>query len=345
MAGVLNFTSICAQRKLQMLFNTPLSRYTPISPYPQYTQSELDMRRKAEILKYSSSSSSSQTNNLTRKEKWAKISNAKYNGNTLFCPDDLYLPTLSSSCDVPGPITILRNVSSVPLYNYATKTNSFAVDNSSSTTNYDYIIKNNINIKPNTETSLVLLNIKNNQNTNIHSFSIHIPFCFYISGSNINPSGEMDLQILLNSMSVITYYGDEVSLAINGVPKYSYTTMAIPINLTLVPPNNKDLFSFSAFVYGGMLKLSNINLYTQPGFVYDINLSFNPVISSSNKLNTSIINNTTTSIYANITSDIYNNIVTPGGRPFLKTNPYNCIINRGISTDSYLSSSISSNYE
>jgi hypothetical protein len=345
MSGVLNFTSICAQRKQQMLFNTPLSRFNPISPYPQFTQDQLDMRRKAEILKYSSSSSSSQTNNLTRKEKWAKISNAKYNGNTLFCPGDLSLPTLSSSCDVPGPITILQNISSVPLYNYATRTNSFASDNSTTATNYDYILNDNIKLRSNNETSLALLNIKNNQNTNIHDFSIQTPICFYISGSNISPTGSLDLQILINSMSVINYYGGGVSLAINGSPKYSYTTIAIPINLTLVPPNNIDLFSFSAFVYGGMLNLSNINLYTQPGFVYDIRLSFNPNISSSNKLNTSITNNTTVAIYSNITSDVYTNVITQGGRPFGNKNPFNCVINRGISSDSYLPASISSNYE
>jgi hypothetical protein len=345
MSGVLNLTTICNQRKQQMLFNKPLPRYDPISPYPQYTQAELDMRRKAEILKYSSSSSSSQTNNLTRKEKWAKISNAKYSGNTLFCPNDLYLPTLTSSCDVPGPISILRNVGSVPLYNYATKTNSFAISNQISTENYYYIMKDNVSIKANTETSIALLNIKNNQDSNIHQFSIQTPFCFYISGSNISPVGNLDLQLLINSMSVINYYGTGRSLAINGVPKYSYSTMAIPINLTLTPPNSIDLFSFSAFVYGGILNLSNINLYTQPGFIYDIRLSFNPNLFSSNKLNTSITNNTTVSIYSNLTSNLYTNIVSPNGMPFGNRSTYNCVINRGISMDSYLQPSISSNYK
>ena len=40
-----------------MLFNNPVGRYTPVNPYQLgYTQQELDMRRKAEILQYNKSS-------------------------------------------------------------------------------------------------------------------------------------------------------------------------------------------------------------------------------------------------------------------------------------------------
>jgi hypothetical protein len=344
MAGLLNLTSICDQQKQQLLFNKPLPRYTPISPYPQFTQQQLNMRRKVEILKYSSNTSSSQTNNLTRKEKWAKISNAKYSGNTLFCPGDAYLPTLSSSCDVPGPIVILQNNPTVPLYNFATKTASYAVNNATQNPNYLSILDSNILTYSNTETGIAKLNIKNNQNVNMHKFSITTPFCFHISGSNILPTGPLDLQLLINSMSVITYYSGVETLTLNGVPTYQYTTMNIPIQLTLTPPNTTSPFSFSAFVYGGILKLSNINLYTEPGYIYDIKLSFNPKLYSSNTSNTSIYNNTTVSLYTNIDSDLYNHIVSPTGMPFGNKNPYNCIIQRGISTDSYLPVSISSNF-
>ena len=49
---------ICRQRKLFMQFNVPLSRLTKQSPYDgTITQQQLDMRRKAEILKYSVSNS------------------------------------------------------------------------------------------------------------------------------------------------------------------------------------------------------------------------------------------------------------------------------------------------
>jgi len=65
---------LCDQRKKQMLFNNPQFRFTPVSPYNgNFTKFQLDMRRKAEILKYSNMSSSSKTNNLTKAQKFAQI--------------------------------------------------------------------------------------------------------------------------------------------------------------------------------------------------------------------------------------------------------------------------------
>jgi hypothetical protein len=342
MSGILSLTSICDQRRQQQLFNKPLPRYTPLSPYPSYTQFQLNMRRKAEILRYSSNTSSSQTNSLTRKEKWAKIANAN-NNNIKYCPNDLSLPTLSSSCDVPGPITILYNDNTIPLYNFASNTAAYAVDNTTEVINYSTILNKNILIPSNTETSIATLYIQNNQNTPIHTFSIQTPIVFYVYGSNVIKSGPYDLQLLLSSISLITYYSGEQTLAFNDPPNYQYTTMNSPIQLTLTPPSAPNPFSFSAFVYSGILKISNINLYTEPGFIYDIKLSFNTSISSSNSSNSSIINNTRVYMYTNLTNEIYNDIISVGGRPFNSTNPYNCIIKSGISVDPYISASLTGN--
>jgi hypothetical protein len=70
--------SYCQQRKKQLVFNVPPPRYTPISPYDGiYTQSQLDMRRKAEILKYNNTASSTKTNSLTKAERWAQVVNGR----------------------------------------------------------------------------------------------------------------------------------------------------------------------------------------------------------------------------------------------------------------------------
>lgn len=70
----ISLTNLCLQRKKQMAFNIPQLRLDKASPYDgTYTKQQLDMRRKAEILQYSASASSTKTNNLTRKEKWAQI--------------------------------------------------------------------------------------------------------------------------------------------------------------------------------------------------------------------------------------------------------------------------------
>lgn len=83
--STINFalTSLCQQRSKQLLFNTPLPRYTPISPYNgAFTKFQLDMRRKAEVLKYNNNSSSTKTNNLTRAERWSQIANGNSNSQS-----------------------------------------------------------------------------------------------------------------------------------------------------------------------------------------------------------------------------------------------------------------------
>jgi len=345
MSNLLALRSICDQRKQQQLYNIPLPRYTPISPYPQFTEFQLNMRRKAEILKYSSNLSSSQTNNLTKNQKFSKIVGGKYRGNSVFCPNDLSLPTLSSSCDVPGPITVLYNDSNVPLYNFATNNVAYAVDNTTNYKNFYTTIYDNVFIPNESETTIATLYIQNNKNVASHPFTIQTPITFFISGSNIQRGEPYDLQFLLSSVSVLTYYSGQETLVFGNPPNYYYTNIKNPINLKLIPPNNTtNRFSYSTFVYEGILNITNLNLNTQPGYIYDIKLSFNTNLFSSNSTNSSILNNTNVSMYANITSDLYEKIVLPGGRPFNNINPYNCSIVNGASTDSYLSASIKSDF-
>lgn len=343
MSGFLNLSAICDQRKQLQLFNKPLPRYTPISPYPAYTQLQLNMRRKAEILRYSSNTSSSQTNNLTRKEKWAKIANARNNKIT-YCPSDLALPTLSSSCDVPGPITVLYNDKNIPLYNFAYNTPSYAVDNTTEFINYSFLMNKNTIIPSKSEISVATLYIQNNEDNPIHTFSIETPIAFYIYGSGLDGSSQYNLKLSIESISVLIYYSGEEVLALNGSPNYQFNTMDTPIELKLSAKTNSGN-TFSAFVYSGILKISNIELYTEPGFIYDIKLSFEPSISiqtnsgntfNSNASITTITNNTLVYMYTNLTENIYNDIIKIGGKPFNNTNPYNCSIENGTSIDPYI---------
>jgi hypothetical protein len=77
------------------------------SPYLlNFNKQQLDMKRKIEILKYSKNSS-------TKKQNFANL--IKNNKRAVYCPN---LPTLSSSCDIPGPIIKLQNDPDVPLYMY-----------------------------------------------------------------------------------------------------------------------------------------------------------------------------------------------------------------------------------
>ena len=114
----------CAARAEAMLNNVPPTRFTPVNPYPQYSQTQLDMRRKIEIFKYAGKDSQ-QSNSMTKNQKWALLANNAARGTNrssqYYCTADRLIPTLSSACDVPGPIITLTYDPNVILYNYASQ--------------------------------------------------------------------------------------------------------------------------------------------------------------------------------------------------------------------------------
>lgn len=125
----------CQQRKLRMLFNVPMPRFTPISPYetnPTLTQFDLDMRRKAEVLKHTGSQKSTQVNKLTKAQSFAqairgfsptqKLLNKNTGEYNSYCDSSMNARPTSSS-DVPGPVMSLYLDKNIPLYNYASPKN------------------------------------------------------------------------------------------------------------------------------------------------------------------------------------------------------------------------------
>ena len=121
----IDISAACTTRANTFLHNVPPTRYTPINPYPQFTKLQLDMRRKCEIFKYAGSGSTQQTNSLSKKQQFASlVSNTSNRGTQYTCSQDRFLPTLTSACDVPGPIQTLTYDPSVNLYNYSYQINT-----------------------------------------------------------------------------------------------------------------------------------------------------------------------------------------------------------------------------
>jgi len=138
----LDISAACTERAKYFLNNVPPVRYLPINPYPASTKMQLDMRRKCEIFKYAGSGSSQQTNSLSKKRQFANLVtnagtrtlidisggvkqiNAGPRGTQYTCTQDQTLPTLTSACDVPGPIQILTYDPNVNLYNYSYQINT-----------------------------------------------------------------------------------------------------------------------------------------------------------------------------------------------------------------------------
>jgi hypothetical protein len=129
------------------LFHIPPQRYDSLarSPYilinpttgQPYTKFDIDMRRKSEILKYSSSRMSTQTNSLTRSQRYSQVINGKYqrrsfsqeflntnivNGAVDLCPPGTIIKKPSSASGVPGRSILLYEDPSIPLYNLKNST-------------------------------------------------------------------------------------------------------------------------------------------------------------------------------------------------------------------------------
>ena len=86
------------------------------SPYEiGFTQEQLNMRRKVEILKYNATKSSSQTNAPTRKQVFSKIITTNYRP----CPvETITKPISTTASNIPGRPMYLFEDPNVLLYNY-----------------------------------------------------------------------------------------------------------------------------------------------------------------------------------------------------------------------------------
>lgn len=128
----------CQQRLIAQLTNKPPPR-NELQPSPYilgFTKTQLDMRRKVEILEYNAARQNTKTNNFNRAQKWAhfirngsgvsqsvinRIANNEQPAEIL-CPEDRFIPKPTSASDVPGPIMDLVYDPNVPLYMYQDNT-------------------------------------------------------------------------------------------------------------------------------------------------------------------------------------------------------------------------------
>ncbi len=324
----MNLELICNLRKRQQLFAMPSFRATPISPYPQNTQQELDMRRKAEILQYASNRMNTKTNSLTQTGRYAQIISGKYQPrpytttftetasyvwNTVLdlsqvvitrtpvysnpdrtCPLDNMIPVPTSSSDVPGPIINLYNDTSIPLYNYAgsadksygitdvIETDKFKTKNADENTYAFYTITaeglNIIETEP-TEITLSTLYITNIVDSPQYVYELYVPIGIRFEGkyktANTAEAAFSDLGISIPSNG----FNPQVIFGTNVVSS-DISCNATSISNVTFNVTNKSA-NFSGTIYIGMLKITKINLYTAPGYIYDINILADMVLTAN----------------------------------------------------------------
>lgn len=306
-------TDLCnllSQRRARLQLIGPPIRYDPVSPYPAYTPNQLDMRRKAEVLQYNKNSSKG--NKPTKAQRYASVMNTTKNTLVqpicIYGPNNLYKPTPTTSSDVPGPMIMLQYDPDVPLYNYATGADNYSdlIDRISQKweafSDRDVVNLSGVNTLT---ANLVIQDVDEFSST----LTLTTPIGIYVSGTpSTIPINDASGNISINSVVLSVHYNN----AAISIPTPTVTLDNRPISDQYVHFAATQSV-FSGTIYAGNLKISNIILPTQSGYVYDLKLTFNLIGASSN-LNTTY----SKGIYTNISS--YN------------TSSINCAITTNLGT-------------
>lgn len=337
----------CQQRTKLQLFNQPIIRLElQKNPYDKYTKAQLDMRRKAEILKYAPIRQTNQTNNITKKQKWAQFVNGTIQqptqqvlvdiSNGVTCPNDRLIPTSTSSCDVPGPVIYLIDDETIPLYNYATNVDAYAVDNATIFTPYAVSYNSNIICPPEVDTQLASILINQGNNSITSAFSFTIPLAIYISGQITTDASAVRFTnpITVNISNIIAnvYFNDTIINSSDSTKNPNiYSTQ--PIITTNISPVIFDVSgrsgNFSAVQYIGTMTVSNIPLNNNNKAVYDLDVNFKTYITAYDGKS---ITSLSTGVYMNISSAYINSVINCNMRSSPYTNPYVPLYYSGISS-------------
>jgi hypothetical protein len=297
----MDISAICnaaAQIRQRSLFNKPTTRYDTVSPYPNFSKFQLDMRRKAEVLQYKPSSINNLTNKLTKKQVLARALSGlgqvgKSNRNSS-CPSDLYIPTPSYKSNVPGtPFNIYLDPN-IPLYNFNSnvlnQANNYSELPSPGTTSkwITSDFSKNTFCKSNVQTSLFQMYITEIIDKPYYTYSLNIPIAIALNG--VFPDKNF-FQYFIGAATLQVYYGDQaVNTHINNYNVFVNTDISynfivdVSNQFNLATYKDVSLNSFGACQFLANIPFNNIKLYTQHGFIYDFRLTVSIIPSSNNSL-------------------------------------------------------------
>jgi hypothetical protein len=226
--------------------------------------------------------------------------------NTISCStNDNMIPTPTSSSDVPGPIEYLVKDLTVPLYNYATNVNAYSIYPNFNSQFWNTIVQKDVLCLNGIDTLALKLGILNGIEQPSYNFSFSTPFSIYFSSG-------------LSSRQSFDSRGNNITIDINAFVKYndSQVTYIKPIldkngssSMTFDVSINNGTPRLTVNQYSGILTVSNLNLYTRPGYVYDIYLNFDITQRLDKNLSDSLIN-PSIGVYCNLTNlsnSIYQN--------------------------------------
>ena len=306
----LDLNTICSLRKRQQILSYPLNRLEISSPYKNtsYTSNQLAMKRKAQILKYQTKDK----NQSTSSENWSLI-NKQTNSKTTFenrkiepiyhrdintfvnyitppfvdyttCPNSnsiIFTPTNKS--DVPGPVIDLYDDPNVPLHMY-NDIRVFGIEEPDDIIHMNYIYNADYFLANNTLTDIYIHYVlANSKELTTETFNVTIPISFYFNASVIPstsggvPNGthiSVDQALItLTNVSFRIVYNDTTLTTGETVSVSHLTDKNYAFDISFNKKSDTD--TFTAIKYIGTINITNINITTIPGFIYDMKLLAN----------------------------------------------------------------------
>lgn len=274
--------TIDTNRKKNLLFNIPPTRFTPLSPYGTgLTQYQLDMRRKVEILQYNKND----TGTITKKQAFTQVVKgasqrrtysksyiANFDGNTTICP-----PTISTAANIPGPAFYMFLDPTVPLYNYVT-TKTYATENNEDTETM-WIYDTAYNIVSNFP-KLLTLNIRKPIDQSVYTYTFSTSIGLSVTGNSVghpatvDVSGTFSTKIFTSDINIEVRYGD-IPITLISEPIITFGAGFIA-DLSGNSFSYKTPNTFGGNIYLGNMTVSNLSLATSPGYTYDIYVKYIP---------------------------------------------------------------------
>ena len=321
------------QRKQRFLMfpSTPI-RFTPPNPYitgsgglaggvSKFTEQQLAMRRKVEILKYNNTTSSTKTNSLTKSQRWAQIVNRtteQPNFNVLLsasndlagisCPQDSLIPMPTTVCGIRGgPVAYLWEDPTVPLYNYITTRNYGTMETNIETQPWKWASAvvggaggTSVLYQGAVNTHVLSIYITPAIEVSFLTFRAEIPIYVEIEMTVVPPASSFRFTFDLYSYQttysdvVINTYGDP---SLHNEQLYDLSFQSLPIinNATTTIYIKKHI---------GTAIVSGIKLATQPEYIYKMTMSVLTSSISCNGVNVPFLDETTTRVNYGGNSDL-----------------------------------------
>ena len=260
------------------------------------TQYDLNMRRKVEILKYNSTKVSTQTNSLTKSQKWSNVVSNKssyvvgssssklIHKSTIDCPGK---PTPSNHSDIPGDVIMLYQNDDVPLYNYNVDMFSHSVLPPSTLKDWLNDFGTNVYIYDSAflmkSKYLIYSTVSNifiqNVDTTYYSYSLTTPVAFTFSGS-YTPPEEATITLHIEELYLTIYYNGSIvgNKIYPNKQQFQNTNYIFKISQT---STNTNKIGFKATVFLTNLRWDCIKLINKSNFTYSLNLNVSYTLTSS----------------------------------------------------------------